>query len=73
MQPNFRDPVFVRSDDTTVIAASVVEWRGNDSGFSILFKGSEESVLINSRDWDAVKQCIDCELNRVGAFDVEAA
>lgn len=72
MLNKFRDPVFVRNDDTTNISASVVEWCDGVSGFSIHLEGGDHSVLINVSDWDVIKQCIDRELNRVGAFDAPA-
>lgn len=64
-QTKFRDPVFVRKDDTTEIEASVVEWGGNIGGISIRFAGSDSSVLINAEDWPAIVSCIERELNRV--------
>lgn len=72
LEANFRDPVFVRNDDETEIAASVVEWNGSTGAgdqFSISLRQGSDSVLIQSSDWALVKSCIDCELNRVGAFD----
>lgn len=64
-KPNFREPVFVRNDDTTEIAASVVEWNDAEGGVSIRLRNGSESVLVNSRDWDALKSCVDRELERV--------
>jgi hypothetical protein len=73
LEPTFREPVFVRNDETTEIRASVIAWNRDDYGFSIRIAGRDESVLINPQDWDAIKRCIDRELNRVGAFDGVAA
>jgi hypothetical protein len=64
-EAKFNDPVFVRDDDTTTIKASVVEW-GGDMGdrMSVLFKGSNESVLVNVEDWETLKRCVDREIER---------
>lgn len=68
-EPDFREPVFVRNDDTTNVRASVVDWGDKFDGLlSVkLTNGGGESVLINVADWEAVKSSVDAELNRVGA------
>lgn len=60
----FRDPVFVRDDDTTYIKASVVIWNSELGGRSIRLQGSNESVLINAEDWPTLVSCINRELDR---------
>lgn len=62
----FRDPVFVRNDDTTDIKASVVEWSDQIGGVSVKIGDSESSVLIRADDWPTLVSCIKAELNRVG-------
>lgn len=61
----FRDPVFVRSDDTTEIKASVVVWGKRMGGVSVRLQGSDESVLINAADWPTLVACVNRELERV--------
>lgn len=61
----FREPVFVRDDDTTTIKASVVVWKEDIGGVSVRLQGSNESVLINAEDWPALVRCINQELDRV--------
>ena len=61
---DFRDPVFVRKDDTTDIAASVVVWGDAIGGVSVRLVSGNESVLINAADWPAIKSTIDAELER---------
>lgn len=61
----FREPVFVRDDDTTTIKASVVVWKEDMGGVSVRLQGSNESVLINAEDWPALVRCINQELDRV--------
>jgi len=68
-QPNFRNPVFVRNDFDSEMSASVVEWNGEKPEFSIRFQSAEQSVLIDSSDWERVKSCVDAELQRVGALE----
>jgi hypothetical protein len=68
-KPTFNDPVFVRSDDTTRIAASVVEWNGAVVGgadLSVkLTNGNGESVLINVADWATIVGCVNREIERL--------
>jgi hypothetical protein len=60
---NFRDPVFVRKDDTCDVKASVVEWA--DGHISVNIEGSQGFVLINAEDWPTIVSCINAELQRV--------
>lgn len=63
---NFNDPVFVRSDDTTTIKASVVEWNDADLGtLSVRLQGSDQSVLINVADWATLVGCVNREIERL--------
>lgn len=62
---DFREPVFVKVDDTTTIKASVVVWKDEAMGVSVLLKGSSESVLVNATDWAALVACVNIELDRV--------
>jgi len=64
-KPNFRDPVFVRSDDTCDVKASVVEWGCDALGISVNIEGSSGIVLINAEDWPTIVSCINAELQRV--------
>lgn len=61
----FRDPVFVRDDDTTTIKASVVVWGERMGGVSVRLQGMNESVLINAEDWPKLVGCVNRELDRV--------
>lgn len=61
----FRDPVFVREDDTTTIKASVVVWNEDMGGVSVRLQGSNESVLVNAEDWFTLVSCVNRELDRV--------
>jgi hypothetical protein len=58
----FREPVFVRDDDTTTIKASVVVWK--DDRLSVRLQGSNESVLVNAEDWAVLVACVNRELDR---------
>lgn len=62
----FHPPVFVRSDDTTTIEASLIEWDYTDGDrISIKLANSNESILINSEDWAAIKSTVDYALNQL--------
>lgn len=63
---NFREPVFVRNDDTTTIKARVVEWsERNGGGLSVQLSNGNESVLISFDDWQTLVGCVNVELNRL--------
>jgi hypothetical protein len=67
-KPNFRDPVFVRNDDTTTIRASVIEWNdalAESGALSVRLQGMDESILINAADWPILVGCINRELERL--------
>lgn len=66
-KPNFRDPVFVRDDDTTTIRASVVEWNNCIPGdqLSVRISNGGESVLINLSDWPTLVSCINREMEKL--------
>ncbi len=60
----FREPVFLRDDDTTFIKARVIIWKSNLGGRSISLQGANEGVLINAEDWPTLVSCINRELER---------
>jgi hypothetical protein len=59
----WREPVYVRKDSCTDIAASLVIWGPSmDNQISIKLSGMNESVLICREDWANIKSAIDYEL-----------
>lgn len=66
-ETEFREPVFVRKDDTTTIEANVIIWNdklseNGGSSRSVRIGDGNDSVLINDRDWAALVSCINNEL-----------
>lgn len=61
----FRDPVFVRIDDTTEIKASVIVWAECGAGISVRLEDSDGIVVINAADWPSLVACINRELDHV--------
>ncbi len=59
---DFREPVFVRDDDTITVRASVVVWGERLGGVSVRIEGMGGSVLINAADWPLLVGCVNQEL-----------
>lgn len=64
-QTTIHPPVFVRADDTTTIAACLVEWSDNVGGFSVRLNNGRTDIIINSADWPVLVACVNRELERV--------
>lgn len=68
MLPDFRKPFFVRNDNESELAVSLVLWNDDNSKVAAsirLVNGEGNGVLVDVADWQRIKSAVDKELNLV--------